>query len=263
MSEDTEIFYKQIKNKIAKLDRRNLVKRLILTIRTIERIDSIPDRKFHLWNLYFLLKMAVKFGIFAPSKLINDNDLIHLHNLCTRLNNFVPPEIEQQGHATSTKIVRIISYQQFWLQKRLNFQDIGRTIKLVELSEFDPVTSFNTVLNISTKEFIKYTFILFAWINSHQDFETIDLNDISFVTKDKEAFESVINYLTRDVSDLAKELNENRPIRSLEIFEQSTLFRYPICKIDNSFYLISVRLLEKSITQLIGKTIHHFINFKD
>lgn len=251
--EDTIVYYNQIKKKIAKLDRRNLARYIIKNIRETEKVTEIPHRRFHLWNLFFLLKMTAKFGSFFPDKQISLNQLIELHNLCINLNNFVPKEIGPANHISSTKVLRIISYQQFWLQNNLNYQEIGRMIKIVEFSGFDPVSSFDNGLNISTRQFIKYTFILYAWSIAFPDREYLDIKDASTVIEDKENFELISNYLKRDIDEARRELDKDMPVKSerLEIFEQTTLFRFPIWEIAGKSYLVSTRLLEKSVSYLL------------
>lgn len=251
--QDTIVYYEQIRKIISKLDRRNFAKFIIKNIRETERISEIHQRRFYLWNLFFLLKMTAKFGSFFPYKKITLNQLLELHDLCIKLNDFLPKELGSENHISASKVLRIIFYQQVWLQNVLNYQDIGRIIKLIEFSEFDPVSSFDNGLNLSTRKFLKYTYILYIWAITFPQIECLNVEDILPLIEDKEAFELIINYLKRDISEVGLELDKNIPVKSerLEIFEQSALFRFPIWAIDGRHYLLSTKLLERSILHLL------------
>ncbi|AXR68703.1 hypothetical protein [Leptospira mayottensis] len=251
--EDTIVYYDQIKKTVSKLDQRNLVKFIIKNIRETERILDIPKRQFDLWNLLFLLKMAVRYSSSFPHMIIKDEHLMELHSLCKSLNNFIPPEIGPPNRISATKVERIFCYQQFWLQYSLIYQDIGRVIKLVEYSNFDPANVIDFELNISIWHFLKYTYILFVWAKQFPETDFCDLDFISSFLEDKEILRLITNSLKKDLDEIKAVIESNSPIGSkrLEIFEQSTLFRFPIWEIEGELYLVSTKLLEKSILHFL------------
>ncbi|AVV80805.1 hypothetical protein [Leptospira santarosai] len=262
--EDTIVYYEQIQKIVSKLDQQNLVKFIIKKIRETERILDISKRHFDLWNLLFLLKIAVRYGSTFPHMIIKDEHLTELHNLCRSLNNLVPPEIGPPNNISATKVLRLICYQQFWLQYNLIYQDIGRVIKLVEYSDLDPASIIDFELNISTRHFLKYMYILFVWAKQFPQTDFFDLDVVSSFIEDKEMFKLIVNSLKENFNEMEAVIEKNSPIESkrLEIFEQSTLFRFPIWEIEGKLYIISTKLLEKSILHFLVEKLSRNSSFE-
>ncbi|AVQ13050.1 Transglycosylase [Leptospira santarosai] len=262
--EDVIVYYEQIQKFVSKLDQRNLVKFIIKKIRETERIIDISKRKFDLWNLFFLLKMAVRYGSSFPQMIIKDEHLVGLHNLCRGLNNFVPPEIGPPNYISATKVLRLICYQQFWLQYNLIYQDVGRVIKLIEYSELDPASIIDSELNISTQHFLKYTYVLFVWVKQFPQTDFFDLDAVSSILEDKQMLKSITNSLKKDLIEMKAVIESSSPIESkrLEAFEQSTLFRFPIWEIEGELYLVSTKLLEKFILHFLIEKLSRISSFE-
>jgi len=216
----------------------------------MENIEDLTKRKYQLHILLFLLKMVCKHGSFYPAKIITEKDLSILHDLSIKLNDFISNEIGGLSHITATKIIRQLAYQQIWLQNKLNYQDIGRILKLLSLSEINPLIDISQELQISIYDFVKATLIIFVWVNSHKGYRQLLIDDAEIIIKDKEKYRIIIDYLTQDISDIRKEIENQSIIKSerLEIFDQSIFYKFPILKINGEYIYICDAVLSKTIT---------------
>lgn len=251
MSKDTEHTYNRIVQIVSKLDRRSFAIALIEQIRLLEE-NRVPIEMMQIWNLLFLLKICVVHGRFNPKKQIQFRDILNLHNLCLELNNFVPADESESNKQILNKIMRRFAFQQLGCQQELNLPEIERTIKLLKLSEFTLETNFANDVNFSNKDFIKYLFIIYTWHQTHLDIPILDISDIKVAIEDKEIFDQITSYLSRDISYIKKDILLDSKVRSkrLEIFDQSILYKYPIWEIKGAKYLISRHLFEKAMTRL-------------
>ncbi|TGL04997.1 hypothetical protein EHQ43_10155 [Leptospira bouyouniensis] len=251
MSKDTEPIYNRIVQIVSKFDRRSFAIALIEQIRLLEE-DRIPIEKMQIWNLLFLLKICVVHGGFNPRKQIKFMDILNLHNLCLELNSFVPAYESESNKQILNKIMRRFAFQQFGCQQELSLPEIERTIKLLKLSERTLEKNFSNDVNFSYKDFLKYVIIIYAWHQTHLDIPILDISDIKVAIEDKEIFDQITSYLSRDISYIQKDILQDAKARSkrLEIFDQSILYKYPIWEIKGAKYLISKHLFEKAMTRL-------------
>lgn len=250
-----------IRSILKKQDRRLFSIFIIHQIKEMEAIPKIPERKYTLWFLLFLLKMTGEHSSFHPYRSPTSVDLDRLHRLCIDLGDFVSPEFDDGTDTTVAKLLRCVYNQQFWFQESLSQRQIGRTLKICSIAQDfsrsgERTSAFETGLPWRT--FVHHMLVILAWNHNCSPGSIFLPNEVSIAVTDKEGFNRILQEITIDVSDVRKHIDQNERISNplLQLSQPTFFFRFPIWRIDNNNYIVSSSVLQKTLWFLPLDYIH-------
>ncbi len=225
---------------LKKLDKRELAICILKEIKKAEHSDEKSVKKYYGFFYLFLLQETIKYSGFQNAKQIKANDFYKSMNIVVAINNYLSEEIKKSEYS-HVKIMRKISSQQFYLQESIKPQFLGRILIFMKIiQERFPNLEFKYE-SFPMEIFLKYSFSIFAWCQSHNNFPTILEDDIAVIMKDKIDFKKFFYEISVEISELSSKIKEREKLSNpqLQIFARSVFIHFPIVKIYDHFYVVS------------------------
>lgn len=251
---DTKLVYDSIVKELKQYTQSELIKDILKYIHNYEQ--NVPEDDYRLqrpWAVLNLLKLTFLFCTGNKTKKASYPQFIGLLKKCIQLSEFVPNDLDKTSY-TQQSIFRSIAYQQFWVQERLSYRDIGRYMYIFSLLPVDSRLNeyFIKQTGVDFSSFFKFSVLIWLWIKTQKRPLYLDLNDISAATPNSKALNIIANYLTIDYKNVKKELLKLRQVKSdrLQAYEQTPFLRYPFIRFDRKIWIVSIKALEHAIKNL-------------
>ena len=257
--------FKPIKNKIRSYDPLELISRVSKKIHEVENLPIEEWRGWDPWYLYLLIKWSFEFGgENAKIKTFGNKELVKLINMIKDFDGRCgSPFLQSDGKGNVIKFLRTKAYQQFWMQLPLGPWNIARQFLLFnDLSSTGNVkTAFKEYSSISILDFLDLSFLVWAWLSSH-DSEISFVRNIIFSKTiiPKNTIDNYFNYLSLDIST-AKTYLLSRPNKvndfCFQLIEPIPFIEKPFFCYGMEIVVYSIKIFESMINNYIFNQIKY------
>lgn len=253
-------FYEQFKivrNRIRKFDSISLITRTSSKLHEIEYKEITDWNGWLPWNLLLLIKWSAEHGgSYYPPKEFSDKSLVNISNLMhdfASTNDF----LDQGDEGGLRKFMRVLAFQQFWIQRSVSSWEVVRQYILFTGEENeDPVReNFKKITGLEPKLFLQISLLLYSSFLKDQNLGFF--NPFLVFSNTNLSQESIRNYflsMSLTVSQLI-DYEKNRKGRIQNPYRQLTeltpLVNFPFLQHDKGFLLYSRKVFEQTIARKI------------
>lgn len=217
-----------------------------------DKLDSII--KYKPWEILLLIKWVFLYGDFSSHKLkqVTGNDLDNLRQRIYEMSGQVRMPSQ---YGNPFLFFRNLAFQQFWFQEQFSGPQISRQSLLFghleESHAFEKL--FQQETNLSISEFIELSFALITRAFNKNPMFTVDWFSTIRASFSKGAVDYFLESLSRDIKGIRRYLNKNIGEKNIsyEFYEQSPLKRYPLLRVNESYFFYSPTLFFRSMETFI------------
>ena len=262
--------FKNIRNRIRKLNRDELLVALFGMLNHPEAtsVDRMPY--YEIWHLLLLVKWTIMHGsdsnlrVFKP---VTDYEVNELMNRTKNLGDYVSGLSSVQE---AELFLRSSSYQQFWTQRKESIP-MGFSRQLLLFGDLNPdhpySITFQEITQIPINDFIvlSYSLFLLSVRRSQASRKTLYVTADDFSTFQaslgRDSILSFLNSISATLDELRTYLDHHSRYYgniAQEYFEQSPLMRYPLIKIQQRYYVIADILLQTALSTFVADVLREY-----
>lgn len=232
--------YKPIRNKIRKLNKRSLVE---LCVKELNKFKELKSGGIQPWIALFILKVALAEGNNNQyaSKPATPQNFIDLHNKIHSLIG-VPRFLNDKSIKGLNKFLRIISFQQFWVQSSPNlFPDLARQHLIYQFSRptYRYTDIFEKHVGVGITQFLDMMTFTYSYFFNNESFnirsEYFAPLRVSFSENVVDNFLQHISLTVDEASEFCKKELSKYNVE-YQLHEISPLVKYPLLRDGNNYY---------------------------
>ena len=261
-SADSYRIFKNIRNRIRKLNPGQLLEALVRLLNHPDAADMERQRLYEVWHLLLLVKWTILYGSSKDTRHLKPATDYEVNELMNRMKNLGDHVRELNSKSDVFLWMRSLAFQQLWVQRKeyISF-DVARQFLL--FGKLDKNHAFQEWFKVATGvamlDFLELSWGLFArvlgdkqWSLSEGYFSTIaDKYESNTVSHFLHAFSQTVLGARAWLQRYDAEVPNSVRAIQYEYFAQTPFARYPLVRHYGNYYVISSDLLLNCLTELV------------